>query len=48
MAKLKDLKFQHPKILLWGRPGCGKTALALTLGTRAQVLDCDEGLMTGM
>lgn len=37
-----------PKILLYGEVGSGKTALALTLGARAQVVDMDDGLRTGV
>lgn len=36
------------KILLYGEPGCGKTALALTLGERAIYADFDRGLQTGI
>lgn len=37
-----------PNILLYGPVGCGKTALALTLGERAQIADMDDGLKTGL
>lgn len=46
--KISDLPRKAPKILLYGPAGRGKTALALTLGARAQVLDLDDGLMTAM
>lgn len=47
--KLSELAPKPPKIILWGPLGTGKTALALTLGARAQVIDIGEdGLLTGM
>lgn len=46
--KVSDLQQKAPKILLYGPIGTGKTALALTLGARAQVMDMDDGLMTGV
>lgn len=45
--KVSDLPQKAPKVLLYGPVGTGKTALALTLGARAQVMDMDDGLMTG-
>lgn len=48
MTKLSELKKDYWKILLYGPVGRGKTALALTLGEEAQVLDMDDGLMTGL
>ncbi len=36
-----------PNILIYGEVGSGKTVLALTLGKRAQVIDCDLGLRSG-
>lgn len=47
MTTLKDLPLKKKKILLYGPVGSGKTALALTLGAKAQILDLDEGLETG-
>lgn len=46
--KLSELKKHAPKIILAGNPGSGKTALALTLGEGAVVLDLDDGLLTGL
>lgn len=48
MVKLSEMKRHPPKIILMGGFGTGKTALALTLGERAVVLDCDNGVATGM
>lgn len=48
MTKVGDLADQAPKILTYGPLGTGKTALALTLGARAQVIDIDDGLKTGI
>lgn len=46
--KVIDIGSKSPKVLLWGDVGSGKTAYALTLGKRAQVIDLDEGLLTGV
>lgn len=46
--KVADIEMLPPKILLYGEVGVGKTALALTLGAKAQVLDLDGGLRTGL
>lgn len=47
LSELAASKPKAPHILLYGEVGCGKTALALTLGQRAQLLDIDDGFMTG-
>ncbi len=46
--KLSELPKKPPHICVYGEVGCGKTALALTAGARAQVLDLDDGLLTGI
>lgn len=46
--KVIDIQGKAPKILIWGDIGVGKTGFALTLGARAQVLDLDDGLITGV
>jgi len=46
--KLSEIDRPAPNILIYGQVGCGKTALALTLGERAQVIDMDGGLRTGI
>jgi len=48
MTKISDIDFSKipPKVILYGPPGCGKTGLLLTLGSRLQVLDTDNGLRT--
>lgn len=43
---LSELKPSPPKILLYGPPGSGKTALATTLGELATIIDVDKGIMT--
>ena len=48
MPILADMKILHPKILLYGGAGTGKTALTLTLGENLQIMDLDNGLMTGL
>ncbi len=45
--KLKEMTKKNWKIILFGPVGVGKTGLALTLGEKAQVLDMDDGLITG-
>ncbi len=46
--KISEIQAKAPKILLYGDLGVGKTALALTLGERAQVIDMDDGLLTAV
>lgn len=46
--KVGESPSKPPKILLYGPAGGGKTALALTLGADAQILDLDDGIMTGI
>ncbi|KKN02952.1 hypothetical protein LCGC14_1112490 [marine sediment metagenome] len=47
MPKLSEIEIGPKKILLYGEPGCGKTAFALTLGEKALYADFDQGLQTG-
>lgn len=42
------MKQTPPRIILYGPPGTGKTALMLTLGEKLQVIDVDDGLVTGL
>lgn len=46
--KVSELQLGPPRVLIYGDVGDGKTALSLTLGARAQVLDFDNGLRTGV
>jgi adenylate kinase family enzyme len=39
------IKNRSRKILIYGRPGTGKTAFALTAGARAFMLDLDSGVL---
>lgn len=48
MTTAADLLRKPPKIILYGPPGDGKTALAMTLGKDALMLDADEGLTTAI
>jgi len=41
-------KNRPPKILMYGPPGSGKTATALTLGSDLEVIDVANGLQVGM
>lgn len=43
-----DIADKAPHTLIFGGVGTGKTALALTLGKRAEVIDLDDGLKTGV
>lgn len=46
--KLSELKSKPRHVCMYGEVGSGKTALALTLGERAVVIDLDDGLLTGI
>jgi hypothetical protein len=46
--KLSEIKLTAPHVIIHSPPGRGKTALALTLGSVAQVIDMDNGLRTGL
>jgi len=46
--KLSEIDIGPKMIMLYGEPGCGKTALALTLGDKALYADFDRGLSTGI
>ncbi len=46
--KVSELQSKPPKILLYGPAGRGKTALFLTLGERAQLVDLDDNLEVGL
>ena len=46
--KVTDLASLPPKVLIYSPAGRGKTALALTLGERAQVIDMDGNLDVGI
>lgn len=45
---VSDIQGKAPHVLLFGGVGTGKTALALTLGKSAEVIDLDDGLRTGL
>lgn len=47
MTKLIDLPSRHPKVIIYGPVKIGKTALALTLGEDALMIDFEDGLLTG-
>lgn len=44
--KISDLPIPPPKVLVYGPPGSGKTALCGTLGARSQCIDLNQGLST--
>lgn len=46
--KVADIEGKPPKVLLWGDVGTWKTSLMLTLGAPLQVIDLDDGLLTGV
>ncbi len=46
--KLSELQVKAPFIIIYGPPGCGKTALTLTLGESLHLMDLDNGLLTGL
>jgi|6_EtaG_2_1085325.scaffolds.fasta_scaffold04375_3 hypothetical protein len=46
--KVKDLKQKHPSILIYSDPGGGKTSLIETLGGGLQIIDCDDGAISGL
>ena len=48
MSKLSDYKLKPPRLLFYGNPGTGKTALALSGGDRVMALDVDGGMRTGL
>jgi len=43
-VKVKELAAKPPKVLIYGPAGRGKSALALTLGERSQIIDMDGNL----
>lgn len=47
MPTIGDLEITPPHILLYGKPGAGKSALLQTLGDKVQILDFDDGVITG-
>ena len=46
MPTIADLQPIVPKILLWGRPGTGKTPFVASYGAGLQLIDCDRGLLS--
>lgn len=47
MPQLKDIESKVPKILIYSPAGTGKTALALSAGADTEILDMDDGVLTG-
>jgi len=47
-VQVSEITMKAPHTLVFGPPGCGKTALALTLGEGTEVIDMDDGLLTGV
>jgi hypothetical protein len=48
MPKVSDIKLRHPKILLYGAGGCGKTSLVETAGDLVEILDLDKSAIVGL
>lgn len=46
--KLTELPSKPPNVLIYGEVGTGKTAFLETLGERVEILDCDDGLRSGL
>lgn len=46
MPTLSELPSRPPKILLWGKPGCGKTLFVTSYGAGMQLIDTDDGLQS--
>ena len=47
LSKMDKDKF-GPKVIDYGKPGTGKTAFWMTLGSSCLYLDCDRGFRTGL
>lgn len=48
MPELQTIELRPPKILVYGKPGSGKTVWALSGGQITQVMDLDLGVRSGM
>jgi hypothetical protein len=48
MVLLSELKPPIPKVLLWGKPGTGKTLFVTSFGAGMQLIDTDRGLLSAM
>lgn len=46
--KLSELPIPIPKVLIWGKPGCGKTPFITSYGKGLQVIDLDRGMGSSM